>query len=240
MFWPLNYTNKMKSQFLSLATVLMVFNGFAQSKNSVTVYILNDKRVISHLSLIAHLPTGKQETRVSNLEPGQEKTFSFPAGTSLYFIDSSLEASAMTGKDLRTMGVQPSVVLPDKGEIRIKLSSQMLLGQPDSRANRPDPNQALGTWIIDLRPDPQSEPYLKEFKFTKINGGRFDGEFYGYPFGGGFLNVNWDRIYFAFTTQDQSGTYFHSGYILGDEVFGITLNEQREFVLPWRGARSKK
>ncbi len=28
----------------------------------------------------------------------------------------------------------------------------------------------IGTWIIDLRPTPGSEPYLKEFKFTKIEG----------------------------------------------------------------------
>jgi hypothetical protein len=106
-------------------------------------------------------------------------------------------------------------------------------------APKPVADSALGTWIIDLRPTPESEPYLKEFKFTKIEGKNFDGEFYGYPFGGGFLNVDWDKIYFAFTTSDQGSTYFHSGYIEGDKVYGITLNENRKFVLPWRGQRKK-
>jgi hypothetical protein len=98
---------------------------------------------------------------------------------------------------------------------------------------------AIGTWVIDLRPSPQAAPYLKDFKFTKIDSTRFDGEFYGYPFTGGFINTNWDKIYFAFTTQDQSGTYFHSGYIEGNKVFGISLNESRELLIPWNGKKKK-
>lgn len=102
-----------------------------------------------------------------------------------------------------------------------------------------DTLSVIGTWVIDLRPTPQSKPYLKEFKFTKIDSTRFDGEFYGYPFSGGFINTKWDKIYFAFTTQDQSGTYFHSGYIEGDKVVGVSLNENRELLIPWRGERKK-
>jgi hypothetical protein len=95
----------------------------------------------------------------------------------------------------------------------------------------------VGTFVIDLRPTPKSEPYLKDFKFTKIEGKTFEGEFYGYPFQGGFLNTDWDKIYFAFTTADQSGTYFHSGYVEDNRVYGITLNEKRQFVLPWKGQK---
>lgn len=98
----------------------------------------------------------------------------------------------------------------------------------------------VGTFIIDLRPTPSSEPYLKDFKFTKIEGKKFEGEFYGYPFTGGFLNTDWDKIYFAFTTADQSGTYYHSGFIEGNKVFGMTLNEARELMLPWKGERKKE
>ncbi len=101
-------------------------------------------------------------------------------------------------------------------------------------------DRIIGTFIIDLRPTPESEPYLKEFKFTKIEGKKFDGEFYGYPFSGGLFNTDWDKIYFAFTTADQSGTYYHSGYVEGNKVFGITLNEARGFVLPWKGERTKQ
>lgn len=106
-----------------------------------------------------------------------------------------------------------------------------------SASNRLIADSILGTWVIDLRPTPDSEPYLKDFKFTKIEGKQFDGEFYGYPFQAGFLNIDWEKIYFAFTTADQSGTYFHSGYIEGNKVFGITLNENRKLILPWRGEK---
>lgn len=76
-------------------------------------------------------------------------------------------------------------------------------------------NAIAGTYIIDLRPTPESKPYLKEFKIEKIVGKKFDGEFYGYPFSGGFLNTDWEKVYFAFTTADQSGIYYHSGFKIG-------------------------
>ena len=98
----------------------------------------------------------------------------------------------------------------------------------------------IGTFVIDLRPAPESEPYLKEFTFTKIEGKKFNGEFYGYPFTGGFLNTDWDKIYFAFTTADQSGTYYHSGYIEGNKIVGMSLNEARGLMLPWRGEKKKE
>lgn len=110
-------------------------------------------------------------------------------------------------------------------------------GQTNSINNNTD--SLLGTWVIDLRPTPASKPSLKDFKFTKINGKEFSGEFYGYPFTGGFLNLDLDKIYFAFTTADQSGTYFHSGYIEWNKVFGLSLNKNRKFVLPWKGERKK-
>ena len=123
-----------------------------------------------------------------------------------------------------------------KGIITIVLSVCLISLQAKSQT-KPVADSVLGTWIIDLRPTPESAPYLKEFKFTRIEGKKFDGEFYGYPFTGGFLNTDWDKVYFAFTTQDQSGTYYHSGFVEGNKVTGITLNENREFVLPWKGQK---
>lgn len=102
-----------------------------------------------------------------------------------------------------------------------------------------DPEAALGAWTIDLRPSPDSLPYLKEIKFTAVKGNRFDGEFYGYPFSGGYFNVDWDKLYFAFTTSDQSGTYFHSGYIVKNKIYGMSLNESRGLFLPWKGVKNK-
>ena len=124
------------------------------------------------------------------------------------------------------------------------LVSSVVMAQVEKKnqvpaSNKPIADSALGNWVIDLRPTPDSDPYLKDFKFTKTYGKQFDGEFYGYPFTGGFLNLDWDKIYFAFTTADQSGAYFHSGYIEGNKVFGLSLNENRKFVLPWKGERKR-
>lgn len=106
-----------------------------------------------------------------------------------------------------------------------------------SQQYKPVIDSAAGTWVIDLRPTPASAPYLKDFKITKITGNKFDGEFYGYPFTGGYINADWDKIYFAFTTTDQSGTYFHSGSIEGGKVSGVSLNESRQLFIPWRGQK---
>jgi hypothetical protein len=48
------------------------------------------------------------------------------------------------------------------------------------------------------------------------------------------------KIYFAFNKADQSGTYYHSGYIEGDKIYGMSLNEARGLMLPWRGERKKE
>ncbi|MBP7931494.1 MAG: hypothetical protein KAZ11_02530 [Chitinophagaceae bacterium] len=107
----------------------------------------------------------------------------------------------------------------------------------NAQSTKPPTDSLLGTWVIDLRPTPESEPYLKEFKFTRISGKKFDGEFYGYPFKEGFLNTDWGKIWFAFTTSDQSGTYFHSGYIEGNKIQGLSFNQNRKLTLPWKGSK---
>ena len=100
-----------------------------------------------------------------------------------------------------------------------------------------DTTGIIGTCEIDLRPTPYATAYLKDLKYTKIEVKMFDGEFYGYPFTDGILNTDWDKIYFLYTTSDQSGIYYHSGYIEGVNVYGMTLNESRIMLMPWRGIK---
>ena len=96
---------------------------------------------------------------------------------------------------------------------------------------------AVGTWVIDLRPDPAAAPYLKDFVIGMPTGKLFNGEYYGYPFEGGYCNVEWDRFYFAFSTNDGASTYYHSGYVQGNTITGMSLNEDRKFLIPWRGQK---
>lgn len=94
-----------------------------------------------------------------------------------------------------------------------------------------------GIWRIDLRPTPNSEPYIKDFKITKIKGGKFSGVFYGSEFSNGLINNEWDKLYFAFTTKDEKNQYYHSGYILNNTIYGISYCPGREFVSYWEGIK---
>ena len=101
-------------------------------------------------------------------------------------------------------------------------------------------DQIKGIWTIDLRPTPTAQSYLKEFSIKNIDGKSFSGEFYETDFENGQLNSDWGKIYFAFTTKDASNSYFHSGYIEGDKVFGISYSPERKFTLPWTGKKKNK
>jgi hypothetical protein len=224
----------------TFAATLLLITSFAQAKN-VTISFINDYQDVFHLSLIIYTPDGKNETRVSDVQPGQTKKYEYPAGTQIFIADWKQEAYAMKGNDIKASGANPNIILQktDNNKV-IKLSAvsvQRNNKEEVAAAKKPDANDALGTWVIDLRPTPESQPYIKEFKFTKIDGKNFNGEFYGYPFEGGLFNTDWDKIYFAFTTADQSGTYYHSGYIEGNKVYGMSLNENRKLMLPWKGTK---
>jgi hypothetical protein len=229
---------KMKKNIFLAAALLITLSSLGQK--GITITFKNNYSDVYHLSLVIYLPDGKSETRVSNIIPGGLKQYSYPERTKIFILNWKQEALAMKGNDVKSTGILPLITLKKADDKRQILLTELII--PDSVKNtivKPNANDLLGTWVIDLRPTPTSDSYLKNFKIIKIDSTRFDGEFYGYPFTGGFLNINWDKVYFGFTTQDQSGTYFHTGYIEGNQLFGTTLNESREFLLPWKGDRKK-
>jgi hypothetical protein len=77
-------------------------------------------------------------------------------------------------------------------------------GQSDSvHSKNHDLNSLNGIWIIDLRPNPESEPYLKNFVVKILDNIDFKGSFYDTEFNNGKLNLNWDSIFFLFTQMMQ-------------------------------------
>ena len=122
--------------------------------------------------------------------------------------------------------------------ILISLTFNFTSAQSETKDLRP--SEIQGTWIIDLKPTPDAESYLKEFSIKNIDGKSFSGEFYDTDFENGQLNLDWEKIYFAFTTKDASNSYFHSGYFEGDKIFGISYSPEREFTLPWVGEKKNK
>jgi hypothetical protein len=94
-----------------------------------------------------------------------------------------------------------------------------------------------GIWQIDLRPSPESEPYLKDFELTHFSDKKLSGIFYGTSFDNGKIHTAFGKIYFSFTTQDQTNTYFHSGFIEKGKIHGQSFSPERGFVMPWNGVR---
>lgn len=96
-----------------------------------------------------------------------------------------------------------------------------------------------GTWAIDLRPTPDSDPYLQKLTVKIRKDGSFSGSFYGSRFRNGQTNTDWALLYFAFRTEDKNNVYFHSGYLKDGELHGMSYCPERKFTTPWSGKRLK-
>ena len=118
----------------------------------------------------------------------------------------------------------------------VTLSSQ---AQDINDKTKVDTASLIGNWQIDLGPTPDAEAYYQSFIVNKINGNTFTGTFYGSPVNDGLINPNWDKVYFAFSTSDQTNTYYHSGYIQNGMLHGITYCPDRSFTAPWTGTQTE-
>lgn len=96
-------------------------------------------------------------------------------------------------------------------------------------------NNLIGNWKIDLRPTPSSPEYFQILVISKVEGKTIEGTFYGSPIKDGFINTNWERTYFSFTTSDGSYDYYHSGYMLNGKLYGISYCPNRSLTAPWTG-----
>jgi hypothetical protein len=112
----------MKKVAFILSLFLIAFS--AKAQDNININFSNDYKDVYHLSLIIYTPDGKIQTRVSNLNPAEIKTYSLPARTEIFIADYKQEAFAMKGNDIKATGVTPFLVLKDSdSEVLIKLSS---------------------------------------------------------------------------------------------------------------------
>ena len=112
----------------------------------------------------------------------------------------------------------------------------LLIAQEETNSNE-SKNELIGNWKIDLRPTPDAEAYFQNFVVSSIDENSFTGTFYGSEIKDSLINDYWPKIYFAFSTSDQSNEYYHSGYIENGKVYGITYCPDREFTAPWTGEK---
>jgi hypothetical protein len=115
----------MKNMALCIALIFYAFS--THSKDNISISFSNDNKEVYHLSLIIYTPDGKIQTRVSNLNPAEIKSYSLPVQSEIYIADGKQEAFAMKGNDIKSTGVKPYIVLKESDAQRvISLSS---LGQ---------------------------------------------------------------------------------------------------------------
>lgn len=95
----------------------------------------------------------------------------------------------------------------------------------------------LGTWQVDLRPTPDSDPYYKEFIVTGVRGGSFSGTFYDTPISEGRINNDWGKLRIAFVTADGSGSYYHSATLEREVLEGLSNSTGRGFLAYWTAVK---
>ncbi len=95
----------------------------------------------------------------------------------------------------------------------------------------------IGTWQVDLRPNPEAAPYLQEFIVTAVDGNSFTGKFYNSEIKQGKINTEWGVITFAFVTSDGSGAYNTMGQLKNGKLEGATHSLGRNFLMPWKGEK---
>jgi hypothetical protein len=113
----------MKNIALFIALLFFVFSVNAQ--DNINISFSNDTKDVYHLSLIIYTPDGKIQTRVSNLNPAEIKSYSLPAKTEIYLADGKQEAFAMKGNDIKSTGVKPYLVLKGSDAKRVILLSSI-------------------------------------------------------------------------------------------------------------------
>ncbi|NNK88258.1 MAG: hypothetical protein HKO90_08245 [Flavobacteriaceae bacterium] len=94
-----------------------------------------------------------------------------------------------------------------------------------------------GSWTIDLRPSPKADGYYQTLNILAVDDNTINGTFYDSQIENGFINDNWDQIYFAFTTSDNTHDYYHSGYLKNGRLYGISYCPGRNFTAPWNGVK---
>ena len=90
----------------------------------------------------------------------------------------------------------------------------------------------LGTWDLDLTPEDSTDNVSAILKISQINESKIEGYFYSEfsTITNSTINIQSDRIYVAFVTNDNSGFYNTSLYIKDGKLFGTTHAVERSFL----------
>ncbi len=126
----------------------------------------------------------------------------------------------------------------EKASVLFVLTVTLLLTAAFNASSPMIASDLEGTWEVDLRPTPDSPPYLQTMVINNVENGKFTGSFYGTTMQNGRINTAWGRLVFAFVTQDGSGYYHTTGELKDGKLSGVTHSIGRDFLSPWTGERT--
>ena len=109
---------------------------------------------------------------------------------------------------------------------------------PPAVAPSTDARVLLGTWSVDLRPQPDAPPYLQTLVVSGVSAGTFQGRFYNTPITEGRINTSWGTVRIAFVTADGNGSYHHSAVLAGGRLEGLSNATARGFLAYWSAVKS--
>jgi len=178
---------------------------------NISISFKNDFPDTYHLALIIYTPDGKNQTRVSNLDPNEIKSYTFLTGTVIYLANWKQEALAMKGNDIRRAGAKPYITLQSSDDKKV-ISLSTLAFSGSSNSNEKDYS---GVWQFNLG----DNDIVQRVNLTLKNDS-LCGTFFGQPFCGkvfkGVLNFKlaefnykgqfMDNINIEGTFTDKEGT----------------------------------
>ena len=149
-------------------------------------------------------------TRVHFNEPGRIE-FKFAANQS-WNLSLGAESQPSTTLPLQGVGeprsgnIAADITAPGDYEFTVDGASFNYAVRPvEPSAQLFDPTNLLGSWQIDLRPTPASEPHLVTLQIDAVEDGVCTGNFYnGSPIQSGRIATNHGVLTFAFVTEDAS------------------------------------
>jgi hypothetical protein len=101
-------------------------------------------------------------------------------------------------------------------------------------------NPLIGTWNLDLTPEDTTDNINAILKISQINDSKIEGYFYSEfsTIKNSTINIQSDKTYVAFVTNDNSGIYNTSFYLQDGKLYGTTHAVERNFLSVWIGIKS--
>ena len=97
----------------------------------------------------------------------------------------------------------------------------------------------LGSWTVDLRAAPGSEPYTQPFIVESVDESNrtFSGSFYNSDISWARLNTAWGKLVVTFITSDGAGEYVHTATLVDATWVGSSTAKHRNLLVPWTARR---